>query len=490
MRRLGGAGIVVLTVIACGARADEAPKDVRGPKLPLAVVDLLTRAQIPHESVALVVREVSAPDARISHNADKPMNPASVIKLLTTYAALEMLGPAHKWKTEVLTTADSRGPTLAGDLIFKGSGDPKFTAERFEKLLKQIIDRGINNLRGDLVLDTSIFEPVVHDPAAFDGEPLKAYNVGPDALLLQGRAARFGFAPRFDGSGVSVWVEPRLAQLDINNRLKLTEGTCGDWRNRIVLEVRTPEPTQLKVTFSGNYPKSCAEQAWHIAVLDPARYLGGAFAKTWAALGGNWQGAVRLTATPADAKVLAVTESAPIAEIVRDINKHSNNPMARQLFLALSADGTAPANVARSTERVREWLGRKGISATELVVENGSGLSRSERISANTLAAILGQAWKSAVMPEFMSSLPVLGVDGTFRRRLRSEPVAGQAHIKGGTLNDVRAIAGYVLDAQGRRWIVVFMVQHPNAALAQSAQDALLKWLAQGSPAGAQVLAQ
>jgi D-alanyl-D-alanine carboxypeptidase/D-alanyl-D-alanine-endopeptidase (penicillin-binding protein 4) len=352
-----------------------------------------------------------------------------------------------------------------------------------EKLLKQLIDRGINNIRGDLVLDTSLFEPIVHDPAAFDGEPLKAYNAGPDALMLQGKSIRFGFAPRFDGSGVAIWAEPRLSQLEILNRLKLTEGACGDWRNRIVLDVRTPEPTQLKIAFTGNYPKSCAEQAWSIAALDHARFFGGAFAKTWSGLGGSWQGAVKIMPTPPEAKVLAMSESAPLAEIVRDINKYSINPMARELYLGLSADGVAPASVARSTERVREWLARKGIGAPELVVENGSGLSRNERIAANTLASLLNAAWKSAVMPEFISSMPVLGTDGTFRRRLRSESVAGQAHIKGGTLNDVRAVAGYVLDAQGRRWIVVFMVQHPNAGLAQSAQDALLKWVAQGEAA-------
>lgn len=465
------------------AVAQEAPKESKAARLPAPVAEILMRAQIPAESVSLVLKEAGAAEARVSVNPDKPMNPASVIKLLTTYAALEMLGPAYTWKTEVLASADARGPTLTGDLVFKGGGDPKFHAERLEKLLKQIIDRGITSVRGDLVLDTSLFEPMAHDPAAFDGEPLKAYNAGPDALMLQGKSIRFGFAPRFDGSGVAIWAEPRLSQLEVVNRLRLTEGACGDWRNRIVLDVRTPESTQLKIAFTGNYPKSCGEQAWSIAALDHARFFGGAFAKTWSSLGGSWQGAVKLSPAPADVKPLAMTESAPLAEIVRDINKFSNNPMARQLYLALSADGITPASVARSTERVKEWLARKGIVAPELVMENGSGLSRAERISANTLAMILGAAWKSAVMPEFISSMPVLGTDGTFRRRLRSESVAGQAHIKGGTLNDVRAIAGYVLDQQGRRWIAVFMVQHPNASLAQSAQDALLKWVAQGESA-------
>jgi D-alanyl-D-alanine carboxypeptidase/D-alanyl-D-alanine-endopeptidase (penicillin-binding protein 4) len=180
--------------------------------------------------------------------------------------------------------------------------------------------------------------------------------------------------------------------------------------------------------------------------------------------------------------LLTTLESPSLAEIVRDINKYSNNGMARQLFLSLSMDAMQAGGVERSAQRIKDWLEKKGIAANGLVLDNGSGLSRSERIDAHTLAALLDAAWRSAVMPEFIASLPLAGVDGTLRRRARGEGVAGQAHVKGGTLNDVRAIAGYVLDAQGKRWIVVFLIHHPQAGLATAAQEALLKWVAQGPP--------
>ena len=202
------------------------------------------------------------------------------------------------------------------------------------------------------------------------------------------------------------------------------------------------------------------------------------FANLWTDVGGEWKGAVKLTATPANAKLLASTESPSLAEVIRDINKYSNNTMARQLFLTLAAEKAAqPATAGAAGEVIKEWLRKKNIAAPELVLENGSGLSRTERASATTLGLMLDAAWRSSVMPEFVSSMPLLGIDGTLRKRARGESVAGQAHIKGGTLSDARAMAGYLLDNAGRRWVVVMMVNHANAPLTQDAQDQLLAWV-------------
>ena len=163
---------------------------------------------------------------------------------------------------------------------------------------------------------------------------------------------------------------------------------------------------------------------------------------------------------------------------MRDINKFSNNVMARQLFLTLGADSAgAPAGSAKSSGAIKARLAQLGIAAPELAMENGSGLSRTERISAATLAAVLQAAWRSSVMPEFVASMPIAAVDGTMRRRLKGEAVSGNAHIKTGLLSDVRSMAGYVLDRHGRRQVVVMIVNHPNAPAAQGAMDALLRWV-------------
>lgn len=446
--------------------------------LPPAVTDVFKRANVPIENVAVFIKEVNAREPLLAINADKSMNPASVMKLFTTYAALELLGPGYTWKTEVYAGGEIRNGNLNGDLILKGSGDPKLTVERFWLLLKQLRERGLLSVRGDLILDRSLFETVAFDPAKFDGEPLRAYNVAPDALLLNFKTVRFSFAQSLDGKSVSISPDVKPAQIEIVNRVKLIEAPCGDWRERVALDLQTVTPTQLKISFTGNYPRSCGEKVWNVSLLDHARFVGGVFASLWKDVGGDWKGAVKLMATPANAKLLATSESPPVAEVIRDINKYSNNTMARQLFLTLAAEkAAAPATSNAAGEVIKEWLRKKNIAAPELVLENGSGLSRTERASATTLGLTLDAAWRSSVMPEFVSSMPLLGIDGTLRRRARGESVAGQAHIKGGTLSDARAMAGYLLDSAGKRWVVVMIVNHPNAPLTQDAQDQLLGWL-------------
>ena len=455
------------------------------PTLPPTVAEILANANVPLDSVAIVVKEVGAKEPLVSLNPNLAMNPASVMKLFTTYAGLELLGPAYTWKTEVYATGEIRGGTLAGDLALKGGGDPILTIERFGQMLKQLRERGLRTIKGDLILDKTFFEPINFDPAKFDGEPLKAYNVGPDALLLNFKTVRFNFAPAFDHkrNDKSVLISPEVkpVQMDIINRMRLVDAACGEWRDHILLEVETITPTQLRVSFTGNYPRSCGERAWNIALLDHPRFVGGVFARLWKDLGGVWQGDVKVQAMPAEATLLSATESPALSEVVRDINKFSNNVMARQLFLTLSAEKMLPpANAGRSANVIKEWLNKKGIAAPELVLENGSGLSRAERTSATTLSAMLDAAFKSSVMPEFIASLPLLGMDGTLRRRGRSDAIAGQAHIKGGTLNEARAMAGYVLDTNHRRWIVVMMVNPANPGIVnatQAAQDALLAWV-------------
>jgi D-alanyl-D-alanine carboxypeptidase/D-alanyl-D-alanine-endopeptidase (penicillin-binding protein 4) len=451
--------------------------------LPTSVIQAFTRAQVPPESVAVIVKEVGAVDTTLAQNASRAMNPASVMKLVTTYAGLELLGPTYTWKTDVLVTGELRGSALNGDLVLRGSGDPKLTVERLWLLLKQLRERGLRSISGDLVLDKSFFGPVDTDPAKFDGEALRAYNVGPDALLVNFKTVRFQFAPSVDEKSVSISPDVKPAQLSITNRTKLIEGPCGDWRERIKLDVQQASATEIRVAFSGNYPRSCGEGTWNVSLLDHARFVGGVFANLWSDVGGAWKGAVRLAPTPPDARLIASTESAPLSEVVRDINKFSNNVMARQLFLTISGEiYKQPATTLRSTEIIKTWIARKGIAAPELVMENGSGLSRIERISANTLSRLLDAAFQSSVMPEFVSSMSLIGLDGTFRRRARADIAAGTAHLKSGTLNDVRAIAGYILANDGKRYSVVMMVNHPNAILSQPAQDALLAWVFARNP--------
>ena len=438
--------------------------------LPPPVTQALKKAGIPPGNVAAVVQEVGTARPTVSHAAHDSVNPASVMKLVTTYAALELLGPAYRWKTEAYLDGS--------DVVLKGYGDPKLNHESFWMLLRNLRGRGLRDIRGDLVLDRSYFGAVAN--GRIDDDAFRPYNVVPDALLVNFKSLRFTFIP--GDAGVNVFAEPALPGLELINTLKLAEGTCPEgrpFRSLIQAEFQGKPP---RASFTGAYPLACGEKELNVALFEPQEYLAAMVKQLWAEMGGTWAGVVRQGSASPAARLLYVHESEPLAEVVRDINKFSNNVMARQLYLTLAAEmGGPPARPELAMASIRQFLTSKSIRAPELVIENGSGLSRIERASAGTLAAVLDAAWRSAVMPEFMSSLPVAAADGTMRKRLLGEAIAGRAHIKTGLLQDVRSIAGYVLDRHGRRHLVVMIINHPRAsAEGQPALDAMLAWIYEG----------
>lgn len=446
--------------------------------LPPPVAQALSAARIPAASVAVSVQEAGGAFPALRVNDGVPMNPASVMKLVTTYAALDRLGPAYRWKTEVYVDGDLRNGVLSGHLLLKGGGDPKLNLESFWTLLRALRAKGLREIRGDLVLDRSRFERAAGDPARFDGDPFRPYNVLPDPLLVNFRSLRFIFQPDPGAGTARVAVQPHPPALEMVNVLRLSDGPCPEGRAFRDLLAPTFEPAKQRAIFAGRFPASCGEKDLHVALLEPNDQVGGILRQFWAESGGSWSGAAREGTVPPGAAPFHVHESASLAELVRDVNKLSNNVMARHLYLTLGMEAAgAPASPEKAMAAVRDWMRQKGLAAPELVIENGSGLSRSERISAASMAALLQSAWRSSVMPEFMASLPVAATDGTMRRRLKGDGVAGQAHVKTGLLSDARTMAGYVLDRRGRRMVVVMLVNHPAAPQAQEALDALLRWV-------------
>lgn len=444
-------------------------------ELPAAVAQALKAAEIPRSAVAIVVQAVDSGRPKWTMNADKAMNPASTMKLLTTFAALDILGPAYTWQTQAFINGPLENGVLKGDLFLQGGGDPKLTHDRFARWLREMRQRGLREIRGDLVLDRHVFALAASDAGQFDQEIMRPYNVLPDALLLNFNAISVQLLPHA-GQAPSLAIEPPLSNLEIVNQLRSDDhAACGDWREGLRAGVFTSDAVD-RLVLSGTYPLACGEQNWNIALADHSRFVLGVFHSLWAELGGNIEDNVREGSVPPDARLFAVSPSPTLGEIVRDMNKYSNNVMARQLFLTLGLEaGHRPARPEDGAAAIQDWLNRRGLKMPELVLENGAGLSRQERISAASLGRLLQAAWRSAVMPEFMASLPIAGSDGTMKNRVQGQGVVGQAHIKTGTLDGVKSMAGYVLDHRGRRWVVVCLVNHPRAALAGPAMDALLQ---------------
>jgi D-alanyl-D-alanine carboxypeptidase/D-alanyl-D-alanine-endopeptidase (penicillin-binding protein 4) len=455
---------------SAAAEAREIPQPVRA---------ALARAGVPPSAASIVVEPVAGGPALVAHQATIPMNPASVMKLFTTFAALELLGPAFRFHTDFLLQGALDHGVLEGNLVVRGGGDPKLTYDDLWRALHQLRSRGLREIHGDVIVDRGYFAPVAHDPGRFDSEPRRAYNVGIDALLVNFQAANFTIVP--EGRSARVVVEPDFPNLQVASRIALVSGPCRDWRR--ALKVEFDESGLIATaTISGDYAAACGEKTWALSLFDGPRYTESALRWLWSEVGGTLRGKVRTAPTPADATLFYRHESEPLANLVRDTNKYSNNVMARHIFLALSAErGTGPGEARASERLVLDWLTARGIEAPQLSIENGSGLSRSDRASAAGIARLLRAAWASALMPELAASLPLFAVDGTLRLR-NGGTAFGQAHLKGGTLNGVQSMAGYVLDAHGRRWVVVMIVNHPGANAAQPALDALVEWV-HGLPA-------
>nr|WP_255429195.1 D-alanyl-D-alanine carboxypeptidase/D-alanyl-D-alanine-endopeptidase [Ramlibacter albus] len=439
--------------------------------LPPEIEAALARTKVPREAVTLFVAPVDdLGKARVAHRIDNPVNPASVAKLVTTYAALELLGPAYTWSTPVYAEGPIRDGVLQGNLYIRGLGDPKLVAERLWLLMRRVQGLGIKRVSGDIVLDRSAFETAPVDAAAFDGEPLRPYNAAPDALLVNYKSVVITFTPA-DGQA-RVHVEPPLAGVTWPANVPLAAGDCGDWRTGLRADYTDP----LRPRFAGSYPAACGERVWPIAFADPAAFAVRAVAGMWQSLGGTVGGQVREGRVPAGLRPVFDVRSPPLAEAVRDINKYSNNVMAQQLFLTLSLQARGAGTFEGSRDVLRSWW-RDRIGGDPPVVENGSGLSRTDRVTARQLAQLLALAWKSPLMPELVASLPVTGLDGTLRR----STAAGLAHLKSGSLRDVAGIAGYVHGASGRRYVLVAIANHSAPSAIRPLFDVLVDWAARDS---------
>ena len=463
--------------LCCGLCCALLLADRAGAALPPPVARAFLDQRIPLTSVSAYVQEIGAARPLFTHRPSQPMNPASTMKLVTTFAGLELLGPDYRWKTEAYADGPIVAGVLTGDLVLKGRGDPKITLEQFHELVARVRASGLSAIRGDLVLDRTWFDTGPHDPAAFDAEPLRPYNVGPDALAVNFKSVRFVFAPNLARDTVEVRVEPPLASVVIHGTPRLAPGDCGDWHGGLLAEF-TDRAESADATFRGRYPIACGERDWYVALLDHPHYVLNLFARTWVDVGGSFAGTVRDGRTPISAMRLATLDSVPLYEAVRDINKLSNNLMARQLFLTLATTAyPPPATTSHAAEAVERWLAKRKLKFPELVMVNGSGLSRHERIASQSMARLLLAADSSSVRNEYISSLAVAATDGTVGKRFQKDDVADQAFLKTGSLEGVRAIAGYVFGPTGRRFVVVCFVNHPNASRAQPPLDLLVQWV-------------
>lgn len=417
------------------------------------------------------------PMLRVMHQAERPFNPASTMKLVTTHAALAMLGPGYRWTTRFLTTGPIRDGVLQGDLILQGGGDPHLVIEDLHALMADLRAQGLTTIRGDLVVDDARFAVGPTDGEAFDGDASQAYNVRPWAALTNFKASKLVIDPKKR----QLALEPPLADVQLRYEVKVLKGRCRTGGTRLGVQDGATAAGRPVVSVNGTQVRACGSQQFYAAMLDHQQFLHGIFKAAWKDMGGQFTGRTRIQpgAAARGRPLYAWQSTLDLGEVVHHINKFSNNVMTRMLLLemaAASGQGALPPD--RAGQWLHQWYRGQGLALPSLVMENGSGLSRQARISAGDMVTLLARAASSPTAPWFEDSLPVVGIDGTMKTRLRMDPVAGQAQIKTGTLQDVRAIAGYVTAASGRRYALSLMIngKYP-AERALHAQDELLRWV-------------
>jgi D-alanyl-D-alanine carboxypeptidase/D-alanyl-D-alanine-endopeptidase (penicillin-binding protein 4) len=445
--------------------------------LPLPVQSAMNYRQLPHDSLSVYVEDLESGEVLARWHDDVPRNPGSTIKLLTTLVALDVLGPAYTWRTDVFAIGTVKDGKLDGDLILRGNGDPFLVTERVWQLTQDIRRAGIREISGDLLLDDSYFDVSGYDPAAFDKQPLRAYNVAPNALLMNFKVVRYWFEPNPEDGGVSVRVEPPLPNLKVNNRIALAKGSCRGYQRGIAISSNT---AMDETTFSGKFPQGCKLYAMDRAAMGHREYAFGLFSALWTQSGGKLGGGWKAVVAPDDIEAIVEFPSLPLADVITRVNKYSNNVMARQLLHTLSAEVLgAPGTEAGGRKVVGDWLKNKGLEFSEFAFDNGAGLSREARMSAKDFGSMLRFAWRQPYMPEYLSSMSIAGLDGTLRNRMVNGPLEGMAHLKTGSLDHVAGIVGYLQARSGRRFAVVVLQNYDNVhrGTGEEVQESLLRWL-------------
>lgn len=455
--------------------------------LPASVLEALTKAGLTSTDMGVFVTPLHSDDDGLVLHPEQAMSPASTMKLLTSVIALDQLGPNFRWKTQLLSEQAAQAHRLRGNLYLRGGGAPDFTWEKLAYMLRQLRLQGIREIQGDLVLDRSYFNPARFDLTLphFDDSPEAYYNVIPDALLVSSNLIELRLLS--NQKKLKIQTLPPLSNFRLENHLRLNDANCADWEK----SWRTPrmkagKGTTIRMVLEGEFPRNCKINT-ELNVLDKNSYIAHLTRQLWRELGGIWKGKVREGISPKNAQLLLEQNSATLADNLKVINKRSDNAMTRLLYLSLgeharqqqAQENTTPFTSFQLAEQVvRTWMTQHHIDSSELVLENGSGLSRLERISPRQMASVLRVCGNSLWFPELLTSLPIAGVDGTMRKRLIGSQAQSRARIKTGTLRDTTAIAGYVLGQSNRYWIVAAMINHENAAKGRAALDALIEWIA------------
>jgi D-alanyl-D-alanine carboxypeptidase/D-alanyl-D-alanine-endopeptidase (penicillin-binding protein 4) len=488
LRRLLGAGALLASPRAWAIQSPGVASHGSGPRRAATAEQvgegLLRASGLPLASFGAYVRPVDGQAPLVAVNAEASYAMASTTKVVTSLAALDLLGINFRWRTFAFLQGALMDGTLLGDLLIVGGGDARLTSAELRDWFAQLRAKGLKRIAGNIVLDRYAFDLSEGDFA--DTPPPstgRAYHVRPDAFAIDEGLLHVGIDPARGGKA-AVSLEPPLAGVRVVNKVAMRGGCAAGAR-------LVEDGSGSHVDVFGSWSSSCGHRELQLVPEAPALFTTRALAGLWAEAGGSLSGTVIERPRQVGASLLpdgpdgkpqlpwAVHLSQPLPVVLHDMNKSSNNVTARHLMLALSRGfPLRAATLPEARARMHEWLLRQGLAAGDVQVENGSGLSRGERAKPRALAQLLANAWHAPRLREFLLSLPVAGMDGTLQHRMHGTAAEGHAFLKTGTLLDTRALAGYVQAASGKMYAVALMVNHPEAARATPALDRVIEWIA------------
>lgn len=439
-----------------------------------AIKKILNRSELSKENYSLFIKNISKQNKVFSYNEQKSFNPASVMKLVTTYAGLRLLGPNYQWKTDVFYKGNLKNNHLYGDLIIKGYGDPTITYADFSQLIEKVQQRGIKYIHGNIIFDESFFGEL-QSQGLIDDKKYRAYNVNPRSFVVNENTVNFNFSIK--NEKILIQTFPEVKELKVINHLKLTTQGCSDWKDNLDYEVET-KSDMTEIKFNGRYDKDCESKDIDLSVISSSRLPMVLFEKLWKLHGGDIDGEFKNTyQNITHINKLYTHQSRPLSLVITDINKYSQNLIARNLLLTILVENNGnPINENEAGKYTKNALLKEKVRLDSLEIDNGAGLSRNAKVNTEDLVFLLEKAYSGLYMPEFISSLPNMGIDGTLKNRGKKLSVTKHAYLKTGSIQNVSAIAGYIFDKNNDVKIFVFIANDPKANESSKIQDELIEW--------------
>jgi len=418
---------------------------------------LITQSKLKKDDFGIAIGSgaTASASAAINLNSRTLMIPASITKLVTGAAVLDEIPPGTKVKTQLLSGAVGSGGILKGDLCLKGGGDPGFISESMWYLVNAFLRTGILDIQGDLLVDESLFDDSHFDFSRQKQRVDRAYDAPVSALSFNWNSVNVFVRPGPTvGAPAEVFLDPENEYTKINGRI--ITAAAGNGQTASAERVNGSEGDVIEV--GGKISLGHSEVVIYKSISNPPIWAGKQLKGFFLQRNVKISGQVKKAVCGSELSVLAEVESEPIERMLADMNKFSNNYVAEMLTKMLGSLEEKPGSIAGGMKKINKFLKSLGVPSSEMSLVNPSGLTRENKMSAAALLKVLEHLQQDfRLMPEMFVSLPIAGVDGTLKKRLKGTPGERFVRAKTGYLNGVISLAGFAGNSEGRVLPFVFI---------------------------------